>query len=232
MRFLRNTEIDSIAEQRLAEYEQKYGAISPPVPIEKVVAQVYNLTLEWEEIEEAPGETILGGLNPEDRLIVINTRHLSVFEEKPGLERSTIGHEAGHWEFDVDKSAIGHPKLFDTHSVISHRRHAGLRLVEIFSGEACAAQFLEALRRKDTSDQERIANRFSAALSMPRSLLQNASKDFNLLFWPDLYRLAKLFEVNISAMTVRLQQLNLLYIDKEGRLHRSVEEAMGQRLLF
>ena len=41
------------------------------------------------------GEQILAGLIPEQRRIVLNTKHLGLFEEKPGLERSTIGHEAG-----------------------------------------------------------------------------------------------------------------------------------------
>jgi len=37
---------------------------------------------------------------------VLNESCRNLFEDKPGLERSTVGHEAGHWEFDVDKGAL------------------------------------------------------------------------------------------------------------------------------
>ena len=34
------------------------------------------------------------------RKILLNEAHLPLFKEKPGLERSTIGHEPGHWDLD------------------------------------------------------------------------------------------------------------------------------------
>lgn len=70
MRFFRNAEIDNIAEQRIAQYERQFGAISiPPVPIEKVIGQVYGLIVLWETIEEMPGETILGAIQPREHII-------------------------------------------------------------------------------------------------------------------------------------------------------------------
>ena len=50
--------------------------------------------------------------------------------------------------------------------------------------------------------------------------------------WPPLYRLAERFEVSITALTVRLKQLNLLYIDDQKRLYESREQATGQGSLF
>jgi len=233
VKFIRNADIEIIAEQRLAEYERKtLKTICVPVPLEKVLAKVYGLTVLWDEIEELPGETVLGGLKPEKRLIVLNQARFKLFEEKPGLERSTLGHEAGHWEFDVDKGGLDYPTLFDRPDLVSGRRSSGDGDVEVFAGTDCAPKFLEGLRRRDTADQERIANRFAAALSMPAKLVKHAGEEFNFMHWPDLYKMAKVFEVNISALTVRLQQLGYIYIDGNKQFHRSIAEAQGQQQLF
>jgi hypothetical protein len=233
MSFIRNTDIDGIAEQRLAEYERKtLKNIRPPIPLEKVLAQVYGLTVLWDEIDELPGETVLGGLKPEKRLIVLNESRRKLFEEKPGLERSTLGHEAGHWEFDVDKGGIDYPRLFDRPDLVSGQRSSGTGEIEVFAGTGCAPKFLDALRQRDTADQERVANRFAAALSMPARLVREAGEEFDFMRWRDLYKMAEVFEVNISALTVRLQQLGFIYIDGNKQFHRSVAEAHGQQQLF
>ena len=49
--------------------------------------------------------------------------------------------------------------------------------------------------------------------------------------WPNLYRLGERFDVTISALCVRLQQLNLLYI-KDKQLFESKEEAQGQLSVY
>lgn len=233
MKFVRNADIEAIAEQRLAEYERKaLKTICAPVPLEKVLAKVYGLTVLWDEIKELPGEIVLGGLKPEKKLIVLNETHVNLFREKPGLERSTLGHEAGHWEFDVDKGGLDYPTLFDRTNLVSGKRSSGVGDIEVFAGTDCAPKFLDGLRRRDTPDQERIANRFAAALSMPAKLVKEAGEEFNFMCWPDLYRMAKVFEVNISALTVRLQQLGFIYIDGNKQFHRSEAEAKGQQQLF
>lgn len=233
MRIIRNAEIEQVANVRLAEYEQRYGAfIKPPVPLEKVIAQIYGLTVLWDKISERPAEKILGGLMPEERLIVLNESRKSLFEEKPGLERSTLGHEAGHWEFHIDKAALDYPKLFNHYSGISHHRSSARGEVEVFSGMGCAPKFINGNQRRDTPDEERVVNRFAAALSMPKRLIDAVGDNYHLMSWPELYKIAALFEVNISALTVRLQQLNRLYIDDKGQFHRSLAEAKGQVSLF
>lgn len=233
MKFVRNADIEILAEQRLAEYERKFGEIvDPPVPLEKVLAQVYGLTVLWDRVEELPGEVVLGGLKPADRIIVLNESRGALFGQKPGLERSTLGHEAGHWEYDVDKASLGHPQLFDCRGASSSKRSSSDGEVEVFSGTGCVPAFLSELRRRDTSDQERIANRFAAALNMPKKLIQAVSREYDFMLWRDLYELARLFEVNISALTVRLQQLNYMYIDENKQFHRSAAEARGQQQLF
>lgn len=62
-------------------------------------------------------------------------------------------------------------------------------------------------------------------LKSPKTI--NKLRDEGGLSWPSLYRLTDTLRVSISALTIRLQQLNLLYI-KDRIIYSSEEEASGQ----
>ena len=110
MRILRNQEIEEIAQSRLAEIQQRLGRpLSPPIPIDLIAEQVLGLDFLWEAIDELPGEKVFGGLIAKKRLIVLNENRKGLFAEKPGLERSTKGHEMGHWDLFIDKGSLDHP---------------------------------------------------------------------------------------------------------------------------
>ena len=110
LKYLRNQAIEDITAQRIREYESKVGVtVVLPVPIEQIVEQVLGLDFDWDKIEEQRGEQILGGLDVANRKILINVAHSDLFEKKPGLLRSTIGHEAGHWDVELDRSKLGQP---------------------------------------------------------------------------------------------------------------------------
>lgn len=112
LKYLRNEAIEEVTASRIRRFEEITGSpVAFPVPIEKVVDQVLGLDFDWDEIEEGPGEQILGGLHVANRTIYLNSKHLKLFEEKPGLERSTIGHEAGLWDIDIDRAHLPHPTL-------------------------------------------------------------------------------------------------------------------------
>ena len=112
LKYLKNEVIEDTTAQRIREYESKAGiTVALPVPIEEIVEQVLGLDFDRDVIQEQPGEQILGGLDVANRKILINEAHSDLFEQKPGLLRSTIGHEAGHWELDVDRSKASHPLL-------------------------------------------------------------------------------------------------------------------------
>ena len=118
------TAIDEITAMRIRQYEQLADCeVRFPVPIENIIEQILGLDFDWVDIEERKGEQILAGLVPEQRRIVLNSRHIDLFEEKPGLERSTIGHEAGHWDIDIDRTSLHHPSLpgFDMQEYVVQR---------------------------------------------------------------------------------------------------------------
>ena len=87
--------------------------------------------------------------------------------------------------------------------------------------------------RADTPDEARSVNRYAAAILMPRAIITDEAKKINRTQWRSLYPLAERFGVTISALRVRLEQFNLLYVDQAtNTLYPSREEAQGQGRLF
>lgn len=233
MKFYRSETIEQRAEQRLVEYAQLAGIpLSPPIPIDLIAERLFNLSILWDPIEEMPGESILGAIVPEQRLIILNESRRDLFETKPGLERSTKGHELGHWDLYVDETILDHPKLFHEDSpVVAFRStpHGQAAVLKALQSTEQGRKFLGTLNdRADDAHEERNVNRYAAALSMPRELITEAALDIDRTQWRNLYDLANQFDVTITALKVRLSQLNLLHVTETGELFSSKDEAIGQ----
>ena len=240
MKFYRNEQIEQIAERRLYEFERKLERpLSLPIDIELFGDLVLGLSMLWEEIDELPGEEVLAGLRAPDRLIVMNERRKQEMEQKPGRRRLTQGHEMGHWDLFVDISKLDHPTLFEAAApaMFAYRSSTGGQ-VQIMKTLLSYEKGREIVRqinsRADTPDEARSVNRYAAAILMPRAIITDEAKKINRTQWPNLYRLAERFGVSISALCVRLEQFNLVYVDQETKkLYASREDAQGQaRLLF
>lgn len=237
MRPIRNLEIENLARSRLDQLERELGRpLTLPIRIDLVAEKVLGLDFLWDAIDELPGETILGGLIPQKRLIVLNEKRRSLFADKPGLERSTKGHEMGHWDLFIDKTSLNHPTLFtmDSDGPFAFRTSpAGdVAIIKLLQSDPEGRALLRKIEsRADEPDEARAVNRYAAALSMPPDLLRAEALKMDRTRWPNLYRLRDRFDVTISALVVRLQQLELLYVDKHGRLYESRDAATGQKTL-
>jgi hypothetical protein len=242
LKYLRNEVIEDVTAQRIRKHEAKVGGtVTLPVPIEEIVEHVLGLDFDWDVIEEQPGEQILGGLDVRNRKILINEAHARLFEEKPGLLRSTIGHEAGHWDLDVDRAKLSHPQLpgFDlAPSAVNRHALKADRLIEVLFTKAMTDEWAYRVYKQLTDGQDApevrsAVDRYQSALLMPMWLIQEAAERYDLIEWPDLYRLAEEAQVNISNLTVRLQRLGLIYLrDGDKRIYRSEDEFTGQGRLF
>lgn len=241
MKFYRNEQIEQIAERRLQEFERKLERpLSLPIDIELFGELVLELSILWDEIEELPGEEVLAGLRVADRLIVMNENRKQEMEAKPGRRRLTQGHEMGHWDLFVDKSKLDHPTLFEAAApaMFAYRTSTAGGQVQIMKTLLGCDEGRELLRqinsRADAPDEARSVNRYAAAILMPRAMITDEAKKIDRTQWPSLYRLAERFGVTISALRVRLEQFNLVYLDQETKkLYPSREDAQGQaRLLF
>jgi len=233
MKFYRREAVEERAEQRLSEYCRLVGApLSPPIPMDQIAERLFGLTILWDTIDEMPGESILGAIVPEERLIILNESRKDLFAAKPGLERSTKGHELGHWDLYVDVSVLDHPRLFhaDSPSVAFRSTpHGQAAVLKALQSSEAGMKFLRELQdRADDPHEERAVNRYAAALSMPRDLIVEAANQIDRTQWRALYRLAERFDVTITALKVRLSQLNLLYVDDSGQLFPSKDHAVGQ----
>jgi len=233
MKIYRNAEIERIASERLQVFSKSLGKpLTAPIPIELLAEKAMGLNLLWDPIPELPGEVILGGLIPSEKMIVLNENRQRLFNEKPGLERFTIGHELGHWELFAANNSFDNflPGMADSGPIL--HRETGRGTAEIIKAliktEEGVKAILERQSRVDLPDEVRAVNRFSGALLMPTDLIKTETLSIDRLKWPNLYLLAKKFGVTISALTVRLQQLKLLGIDEHGALYNSPDEARGQ----
>lgn len=238
LKFLRNEVIEQVVAKRIREYESKScTAVTLPVPVE----QVLRLDFDWDEIEEMPGEQILAGLDAVKRKILVNEKHIGLFEEKPGLYRSTIGHEAGHYDIDIDRAKLLHPSLpgMDLKPVIAHR-HAKKSdctiavLLDRAMADPRAAKLLKKITEgHDTPDQKSAVDRYQSALLMPEWLMREAAASLDLTSWPVLYELSNTAQVTISNLVTRLQRLRLIYVPTGSKeIYWSHDEYHGQSHLF
>jgi len=236
VKFYRNDAIEERAEQRIAELEALLGGpVKPPISLELIAEHLLGLDILWEGIEELPGELIYGGLRMDVKIIVLNEARRGLFEVKPGLERSTKGHEMGHWDLFGRGDQPGQLVMFQDDARFVRRSTPGgdVRVMKALIKTPEGQELLRQIqKRADDPDEARAVNRYAAALSMPRRLITEEAVKIGRRTWPPLYRLAERFEVSITALTVRLKQLNLLYIDNNNRLYESIEQATGQRSLF
>lgn len=242
LKFMKNEVIEDVTAQRIREFERKRGVtVSLPVPVEEVVEHALGLDFDWDVIDERPGEQILGGLDAVGRKILLNEKHVELFENNPGLLRSTIGHEAGHYDIDIDRASLLHPTLpgFDLKPAIV-KRHASKtdKVIDVLLVRAATDPRAYKLYKQITDGQDApevrsAVDRYQSALLMPEWLIRDAAGSFDFLRWPDLYRLAELAQVTISNLTVRLQRLGIIYLrDGDKRIYRSKDEFTGQGTLF
>jgi hypothetical protein len=237
VRILRNQEIEEIAASRLAELQRRLGRpLSPPIPIDLIAEQVLGLDFLWEPIDELPGEKILGGLVAKKRLIVLNESRKDFFAGKPGVERSTKGHEMGHWDLFIDKGSLDHPTLFDVEGdgpfAFRSSPAGDVAIIKALDRDSEGRELLRKIQsRADEPDEARAVNRYAAALSMPADMIRADALKIDRTHWPNLYRLAEKYEVTISALRVRLEQLGLIYVDENKKIHESRDAASGQMML-
>jgi Zn-dependent peptidase ImmA (M78 family) len=234
VKFYRNQEIEDLAAERLSQLARRLAhPLAPPIPIDLLAEQILGLDFLWEDIDELPRETVLGALHPHKRLIIMNDKHRTLFDTKPGLERFTKGHEMGHWDLFIDQGSLEHPTLFalDDSSPFTRRRSpvGEVTVMKWFLSFPEGQEFLRDLQaRADDPNEARAVNRYAAAILMPKDLLRAEVDTIDRTRWSNLYRIAELFEVTISALKVRLQQLGLLYMDEDGRLYKSPTHDEGQ----
>ncbi|MCY4623719.1 MAG: ImmA/IrrE family metallo-endopeptidase [Chloroflexi bacterium] len=154
-----------------------------------IIEQTYGLEILWEEIDEPNGTTILGGLAPRQRRIVLNSKHEALFVDIIGPERFTLAHEFAHWVYDADSP-----------------EQLSLDLDTVGLQPYCYAKEPAGLS-EDHRIREMNANKLAAHLLLPESLLRRPEHREKLR---DLSVAAKAWGVSLTALGIRLQDLGIL----------------------
>lgn len=239
MKFISNAKIEEMTLNRISEYEKKHDRVKPPIPLDQIIEQIFNLIISWDSL----GKEALGGLNPQKRLLTINEDYLYLFKEKPGLERFTKAHELGHWDLHVDEAKLSHASLFNGKNSECFFRKTTPKgnLVYIIKNSWSNPEIYKALKteskHRDSSIVASQVGKYASYLLMPTHLVKEYIKKVNsdIYSWPSLFRMAEAFDVTITALKIRLMQLGLIYVSEDfndKNIYHSKEEYFGQGKLI
>lgn len=192
-------------------YSLQWSGSIEAVPIEDIIDIDYGLEVKWGDLDHVSAEPVMAALYPRSRKIVLNSSFKDLFKEKYGTMMFSLAHEFGHWILHAEDKMSLQNTLFEN---------------DVF--------YCRSNVRKSRIEYQ--ADLFAGCLLMPveiiTPLIQDMWNNAKLITWEQLYRIASEFQVSISALTTRLNQLNLVYIDSDSNIHQSREEAVGQQVLF
>lgn len=217
-RFISRERMEALTERILSEFGfDPHHKMIRPVPIEEIVEFHFDLHIGWEPIDhlDRDGE-VMAAILPTEKRIILNETYRDLFEKKIGTYHFTLAHELGHWVLH----AAGAPHLLRS-------RDGGCgKAVPVPSA---ATYYCRSPFRKPVEEVQ--ADLFAGCLLMPRPMVERAVGQLTrmgLVQLSQLYRLADCFRVSISALSVRLTQLQLLNIDADGRVSRPGSGGSGK----
>lgn len=223
--YLTDGQIEREATALLDEWTAARGeTVVPPIPVDDIIELHLELTYEIDDLREQFGHNdILGAIWFNDAIIRVD-RSLDPDQYPPmlGRYRFTLAHEAGHWRL--------------------HRAHflKDLSQGQIFGSDG---QPSYVCRAGQTAPEEVQANRFAAAMLMPRELVRSAwrawrgddrhvcvldldvpdvdasnERNQNVAMERFCKPLAEQFEVSAEAMRLRLEAMDLLVRERPNLL--------------
>jgi len=210
-RYLSTSTIEQHAEQLIKSYEDRYGLISAPVPVEKIAENLLDLLIEWNKVAENPQEVIFAGLSPRQRKIIFNEKRRKYYEDTDGLYNTVLAHEVGHWVLHVDAGDLG--------------------LQPMLPGTEMASEFMY----RSTGPAKAIewqAHNFMGYLLLPYRLLKSHIETGDIYDWSGLYYMKEKFDVTISALVIRLKKMGVIYIDDDKTIYQSEAICKGQGKLI
>ncbi len=201
-------EIEAAAAMTLDSYERRFGEVlAPPVPVEEILECDLKLDFGLEDLKADLGADALGALWAGERRVRVDASlDPTLFPEKEGRYRFTVGHEIGHWQLHrhLFVANADQGSLFDKPSEPSVICRSGYGKPPI----------------------EWQADAFSARLLMPKEMLTRVwagAKTGNATSphapgrreqgcdpTTTVGRMAREFGVSVQAMRIRLIELGLI----------------------
>ena len=239
MKFIPDTKIEEATLARISGYEKRFGKVEFPIPLDIIIEKVFNLAICWDSL----GKKVLGGLDPQKRLIVINEDYFDLFKEKSGLEKFTKAHELGHWDLHVKEAQLSHPSLFNNNGSEVFLRKTTLKgnIVYIVKNAWLGQEVYKTIKkesaRRDSPAMASQVGKYASFLLMPTYLIKKYIKEVNpdIYSWPSLFKMAEDFDVTITALKIRLMKMGLVYVPEDfsdKKVYHSKEEYFGQKKLI
>ena len=211
--FITNSRMDMITTSVLtkAGIPAFWQGVVNKIDIDALIEFEYGLEIEWKNIDHfAKDGVVLAAIIPKQKKIYMNDSQEKLFMEKMGTMNFSKAHELGHWVLHVTDQQDYEQLSFAEHQTFYCRSYSKKLPMEIQ------------------------ADMFAASILMPKEIIRgavNQLKEQGVVTFPDLYRLKEKFEVSISSLTARVQELKLLYI-YDKKIYLSEADAMGQISLF
>jgi hypothetical protein len=224
-RFLSREDIAESAWQMLQEWSyQRQEQLTVPIDIDRFINEHLNIPVLYGELETlGEGVPLAKATDPsiqEPCRITVNEDLVdTVFAEYPGLERTTLAHEAGHCVFHVNHSRAAQLEMPFGESEPPPVHYAVQELIDPES----MAKLHALIPDKDHWWREWQAHTFMRYILMPKALILEEVALAATLDWPTLYRLRSYFDVTISALAVHLQELRCISIDNKRVIDRRGE---------
>jgi Zn-dependent peptidase ImmA (M78 family) len=178
--------VQASIEQRAAQVLQEAGVLKAPVDLERV-AEYLKVGVHVEPLEHKVSGVLM--VKSGERHALVNATHPA------SRQRFSLAHELGH--LVLHDSAKD--RLFVDTSMRMYQRVGAAGNENYASPDSTT-----------TPHEEREANRFASALLMPAGLVAEESADLDLAEETAVATLARRFAVSEQAMSIRLQQLNVL----------------------
>ncbi len=238
-KFVSNAVVDEIALAYSLAYRTKYGSRDKPtLDLERLI-DLLEISMHREEIEEPDDAVFLASYSHQNGgLITVNLRHNQLFEERPAVYSSCLGHEIGHsvlrhYEHTSMRNDGGSSSLFSDATADQRVFHKssweqyGLTKEEVEKRKLFVQKFVKAALVNETARQviAKFQNRFepewmfwqaehfSLCLLVPKdSLLSLLNQGCEYTNWRGIYQLAERFNVTGSMMKRRLTKLDLIEI--------------------
>jgi len=243
-KYVSDAKVDEIALAYNQAYRERgQNKAGFPVDMERFV-DLLEVSMLWEEIEEPYEAVFLASYTPDNGgLITINERHRRLFEERPDVYSSCLGHEVGHRVLrHHEHSAFSSepPSLFSELAVVQRVFHKsswsqyGLTKEEVMKRKLMEQ---EIAKKAIVSEQARQilaqlhnrfepewmfwqAEHFSLCLQVPKDRLLELLEDgWDYASWRGIYRLGEHFVVSGSMMRRRLTKLKLIKVGDDGQPH-------------
>jgi hypothetical protein len=217
-RFLKEKDIADIAWQSLQEWSNgNQEAIKLPIDIDRFINEHLKIPILYALIEHRPDGIPLARTNhpsiDEPCRITVNEGLLgSFFAMTPGLERTTLAHEAGHCVLHVDHSRSAQLELLLETPNVPNSHFISTNVTEPDSYDAFRAKFTD----EDQWWREWQAHAFMRHILMPKSLLLPELVLRPTLNWPALFDLRDQFDVTISAIIFHLRTLKYIWVADQG----------------